>query len=115
MSAFFEELKRRGVIRVAGLYLAGAWLLLQVAGTVLPMLDAPGWIARTVLLLLLVGFVPVLALAWAFEWTPHGLVRETGAPRDQAADARSGKRMDRLIMLVLALALGYFAFDKFVL
>lgn len=115
MSAFFEELKRRGVVRVAGLYLAGAWLLLQVAGTVLPMLDAPGWIARSLLLLLLVGFVPVLALAWAFEWTPHGLVRETGAARDHVADARSGKRMDRLIMLVLALALGYFAFDKFVL
>jgi hypothetical protein len=34
---FFADLKRRNVIRMAGLYLVGAWLLVQVAGTVLPM------------------------------------------------------------------------------
>ena len=33
----FAELKRRNVVRMAGLYLVGAWLLVQVAGTVLPM------------------------------------------------------------------------------
>ncbi len=114
MSGFFEELKRRSVLRIAGLYLAGAWLLLQIAGTVLPMLDAPGWIARTMLLALLIGFLPVLVLTWAFEWTPKGLVREADAPRDPATDVRSGKRLDRWIMVVLALALGYFALDKFV-
>jgi len=37
----FAELKRRNVIRFAGLYLVGAWLLVQVAGTVLPMFGAP--------------------------------------------------------------------------
>ena len=43
--SFFAELKRRNVVRVAGLYLVGAWLLIQVAGTVLPMFDAPSWAA----------------------------------------------------------------------
>ena len=38
--SFLTELKRRNVIRMAGLYLVGAWLLVQVAGTVLPVLDA---------------------------------------------------------------------------
>ena len=33
---FFAELRRRNVIRFAGLYLVGAWLLVQVASTVLP-------------------------------------------------------------------------------
>ena len=38
---FFAELKRRNVFRVAGLYLVGAWLLIQVASTVLPTFDVP--------------------------------------------------------------------------
>ncbi len=115
MNDFVQELRRRSVIRVGGLYMAGAWLLLQIADTVLPMLDAPGWIARTLVFALLIGFVPAMVLTWAFEWTPKGLVREGDAPRDQAAAVRTGKRLDRWIMVVLALALGYFAVDKFLL
>ncbi|MBS0224780.1 MAG: hypothetical protein JSS25_00350, partial [Proteobacteria bacterium] len=115
MNHFLAELKRRNVIRVAGLYLAGAWLLVQVAGTVLPFFNAPLALARTLTIVLAVGFIPVLALAWVFEWTAKGLVRESGQA-DAALDApRTGKGFDRLIMLVLALAIGYFAFDKFVL
>lgn len=115
MSGFIAEAKRRSVIRVAGLYLTGIWLLLQIADTVLPMLDAPGWIARTLLIVLLIGFVPALVMAWVFEWTPGGLVRDGGASIDVAASVRAGKRLDRWIMVLLALALGYFAVDKFVL
>lgn len=115
MNHFLAELKRRNVIRVAGLYLAGAWLLVQVVGTVLPFFDAPVAIARTLTIVLAVGFIPALVLAWVFEWTAKGLVRESGQA-DAAADVpRSGKGFDRLIMVVLALAIGYFAFDKFVL
>ena len=70
------ELRRRNVIRMAGLYLVGAWLVAQVAGTVLPMFDAPAWVARSVVLLLAIGFVPALAFAWIFELTPEGLRRD---------------------------------------
>ena len=115
MSSFFAEIKRRNVLRVAGLYLTGVWLLLQVADTVLPMLNAPDWMARTLLLVLLIGFVPMLVLVWAFEWTPEGLVRDMDAPRDRVATVYAGKRLDRWIMVLLALALGYFAVDKFLL
>jgi hypothetical protein len=40
---FFAELRCRNVIRVAGLQLAGAWLLTEVAGTLLPVFGAPDW------------------------------------------------------------------------
>jgi hypothetical protein len=40
-NAFFAELRRRHVFRMAGTYLVGAWLLVQVAGTLLPVWDAP--------------------------------------------------------------------------
>lgn len=42
--SFLTELKRRNVVRMAGLYLVGAWLLVQVAGTLLPVFDAPAWV-----------------------------------------------------------------------
>jgi len=73
---FFTELKRRNVIRMAGLYLVGAWLAVQVAGTVLPMFGAPDWLPRIIVVLLAIGFVPAAIFSWVFEITPEGLRRE---------------------------------------
>src|SRR5262249_15106697 len=73
---FFAELKRRNVIRAAGLYLVGAWLVAQVAGTVLPMFGAPEWLPRTIVVLLAIGFIPAVIFSWVFELTPEGLKRE---------------------------------------
>jgi TolB-like protein/Tfp pilus assembly protein PilF len=112
---FFAELKRRNVIRFAGLYLVGAWLVVQVAGTVLPMFGAPEWLPRTIVVLLAIGFVPALILSWVFEITPEGLKRDEDVAPEQSIAPQTGRRMDRMIIVVLVLALGYFAFDKFVL
>ena len=73
--SFFEELKRRNVIRVAGLYIVGSWLIVQVANTVLPMFEPLAWLPRAIVILLAIGFLPVLAFAWIFEITPEGLKR----------------------------------------
>src|SRR5436309_1475402 len=113
--SFFGELKRRNVIRMAGLYLVGAWLLVQVAGTVLPMFGAPEWLPRTMVVLLAIGFVPAVIFSWVFELTPEGLKREDDVAPEQSITSQTGRRMDRTIIVVLVLALGYFAFDKFVL
>jgi len=112
---FFADLKRRNVIRFAGLYLVSAWLLTQVASTVLPMFGAPDWLPRSVVILLVIGFVPALIFSWVFELTPQGLKRDEDVPAEQSIAPQSGRRMDRAIIVVLALALGYFVFDKFVL
>ena len=113
--SLFAELKRRNVIRVAGLYLVGAWLLVQVASTVLPMYDAPSWLARSIVTALLIGFIPALVFAWVFELTPEGLKRDAEVPPDQSIALQTARRMDRIIMVVLAAALSYFGFDRFVL
>jgi TolB-like protein/Tfp pilus assembly protein PilF len=112
---FFGELKRRNVIRMAGLYLIGAWLVVQVAGTVLPMFGAPEWLPRTIVVLLAIGFVPAVIFSWVFELTPEGLKREEDVAPGQSITPQTGRRMDRMIIVVLVLALGYFAFDKFAL
>ncbi|TMJ55094.1 MAG: hypothetical protein E6G85_04250, partial [Alphaproteobacteria bacterium] len=112
---FFSELKRRNVIRMAGLYLVGAWLVVQVAGTVLPMFGAPEWLPRSIVVLLAVGFVPAVIFSWVFQLTPEGLKREDDVAPERSITPQTGRRMDRVIIVVLVLALGYFAFDKFAL
>lgn len=110
---FFAELKRRNVIRLAGLYLVGAWLLIQVASTMLPAFDVPAWALRGLIITLALGFIPALIFSWVFELTPEGLKRNEDVAPEQSIAPQTARRMDRLIIVVLLLALGYFAFDKF--
>ena len=74
--SFLAELRRRNVIRMAGLYLVGAWLITQVAATLLPVFDAPTWVMKALVALLAIGFFAALVFAWVFEWTPQGLKRD---------------------------------------
>jgi TolB-like protein/Flp pilus assembly protein TadD len=113
--SFFAELKRRNVIRMAGLYLVGAWLLTQVASTVLPTFDVPSWALRGLIITLALGFVPALIFSWVFELTPQGLKRDEDVAPEQSIAPQTARRMDRMIIAVLLLALAYFGFDKFVL
>ena len=82
--SFIDELKRRNVFRVAIAYVAIAWLIAQVADLALSGFEAPTWVLKAVLLLLLIGFPLALLLAWAFELTPGGLKRERDVDRDQS-------------------------------
>jgi adenylate cyclase len=111
----FAELKRRNVIRFAGLYLVGAWLLVQVSSTVLPMFGAPEWLPRSIVILLALGFLPALIFSWVFELTPEGLKRDEDVRPEESIAPQTARRMDRMIIVVLLLALGYFAIDKFAL
>lgn len=113
--SLFNELSRRNVLRVGAAYIVTAWLLIQVAETIFPLYgfgDAP---ARMVVTILAIGFIPTLIFSWVFEWTPQGFKRDSEVDPDQSLTPQTGKKLDRIVMLVLALALGYFTFDKFVL
>jgi len=113
--SLLTELRRRNVIRVAGLYLVGAWLITQVSSTVLPMFGAPDWLPRSIVILLALGFVPALIFAWVFELTPQGLKRDAEVKPEESIAPQTARRMDRMIIIVLICALAYFAADKFVL
>jgi adenylate cyclase len=113
--SLFNELKRRNVLRVGAAFVVGAWLLIQVAETIFPLFGFDDGPARIVVIVLVIAFIPVLIFAWAFELTPEGLKRDKDVDRARSIALHTGKKLDRAIMLVLALALGYFAFDKFVL
>jgi TolB-like protein len=113
--SFFVELKRRNVLRLAAAYVVTAWLIIQVVETIFPAFGFGDAAIRIVVIVLAIGLVPVLVLAWAFELTPEGLKLDKDIDRSRSFTAQTGKKLDRIIMVILALALGYFAFDKFVL
>ena len=56
MTQLVEELRRRGVLKTAAMYAAGAWLLTEVSATMLPALHFPEWSLTAVVLLVLLGF-----------------------------------------------------------
>lgn len=111
--SLFSELKQRNVFRAAAAYIALSWLVIQVAETIFPLFGLTEAAVRTVVIVLGVGFVPAVIAAWVFELTPEGLVRDSDVDRSSPTIKALGKRLDRLIILVLAVALGYFALDKF--
>jgi adenylate cyclase len=85
---FLAELRRRNVIRMAGLYLVGAWLIVQVASTIFPAFELPGWALRGVILVLAIGFIPALVFSWVFELTPQGIKRDAEVPTGNPSPRR---------------------------
>ncbi len=113
--AFYSELKRRNVLRVAAAYIVSAWLLIQIAETIFPLFGFDEGPARIVVIVMVIGFLPALIVSWVFELTPSGLQKDKDVDRSSLVTSRADKKLDRIIMLVLVLAVSYFAFDKFVL
>ena len=113
--SFIEELKRRNVLRVGVAYVIASWLMIQVAETIFPLFGFDEGPARVVVVMLAIGFPLVLIFSWLYELTPEGLKLEREVDRSSSVVHRTGKKLDRAIIVVLALAFGYFAFDKFVL
>ena len=111
----FEELKRRNVFRVAAAYLVISWLLLQVVDVVGPLLNMSDELGRYLLFLMAIGFIPAMGFAWAFEMTPEGVKRESDVDRSQSLTPETGQKLNRLIIVMLALAVGLLLFDKFML
>jgi adenylate cyclase len=113
--SFWKELQRRNVFRVAAAYVVVAWLIVQVAETILPIFEVPDVFLRGVILVLVLGFPLALFFAWAFELTPDGVKREKEIDREHSATPKTGRKLDRVIILVLLLAVGYFVADKYLL
>jgi hypothetical protein len=72
---FFAELKRRKVYRVAVAYALMAWALAQGIAQVFPVFDVPNWMVRSIVVLMALGFLVALVLAWLFDLTPEGIQR----------------------------------------
>jgi len=110
----FSELKRRKVVRVAVVYAATAFAVLEAADLLLPRMDVPDWVMNLVVALIVLGFPIALVLGWALELTPEGIKRTEAVTEAQAAHgavpgatpALLGKRTVLVAGLLVVLGVG---------
>lgn len=112
--SIIKELKRRNVFKVGIAYLVSCWLIIQVADILLESIGAPAWVLQTVFVALGVGFFITLFFAWAFELTPEGVKREKDVDRNQSITPQTGRKLNNTILIMMALAIAYLLYDKFV-
>ncbi len=108
--SFFEELRRRNVLRVAFAYLVVGWLLTEVLTTILPALGAPEWMSRAVVLLFAFGFIPAVVFSWLFQITPDGVKRQHEVDESAPTTRRMVNRLSivtvaAVVILLVTLAL----------
>ncbi len=112
--SLFQELKRRNVIRVAVLYLVSSWVLLQLTDVLSSLLNVPESAGSIVVMLLILGFIPVLIFAWVYEMTPEGLKREADIDRTHSQTPETGKKINTVIVVLLVIAIGGLIADRLV-
>ncbi len=108
---FLAELKRRNVYKVAVVYAVVAWLLIQAASIFFPTFEAPAWVMKTFVTLILLGFPIGLILAWAFELTPEGVKRAEDVDLSESVASKTGRKLALIIAAVVVLALSLFVFQ----
>ena len=113
--SFWEELKRRNVVRVGAAYAVVAWLLIQVADTLLPTFGAPGWVMPAFSSVVILGFPLAMILAWAFELTPEGVKTKAEADREHNNSTTTGYKLNYVTTGLLVVAVAYMFVDNYVL
>ena len=108
MKSFFSELKRRNVVRVGLAYAIVGWLLLEVASLMADAYNFPEWVLQAFIAFIILGLPIAVLFAWAFELTPEGLKRTHEVPVDQSVTPSTGRKLDFVIISVMAVALVYF-------
>ena len=101
MRKFITELKRRNVLKIAGLYVVFAWVLLQVADVVVPAAGLSEWLVTFVLYLTIIGFPFALLLSWMFDLTWKGIKQDS-----QDAARRQFRFFSPAVVVLIALFVG---------
>jgi TolB-like protein len=112
MGQFFNELKRRNVVRVGLAYAVVGWLVFQVGEVLFPTFGAPEWIFKSLILIIALGFPFALLFAWAFELTPQGIKKTAEVDANVSITPSTGKKLNIITIVALVAALGYFIWER---
>ena len=102
---FFDELKRRNVIKETLAYLVVSWVLLQVVSTVLPIFDAPDWVLKTVIFILALGLPFWVFFSWTYQVTSEGFKRTSENLEEPSVIVATNKRLNVIIIITLVIAI----------
>ena len=109
---FFEELKRRNVIKATMAYVVVAWVLIQVFTNILPAFQAPPWVLQVLMIVLAIGLPIWILFSWVYDVTPEGLKKTESIPSDPTVTATTNKRLNILILVALIIAIGLHFLDR---
>ena len=104
LSQFWQELKRRKVIKVIAMYAATAFIIMEAGDIMLPRLGLPDWTVTFIIILLIVGFPISIILSWIFDVTPEGIKKTepVKAVKEKGAEAKPTKRKLRASDVIIA-------------
>src|SRR6266567_6915887 len=108
---FFAELKRRNVYKVAVAYAVVAWLLIQASSIFLPAFDAPPWVMKIFIIVIIFGFPVALIFSWAFEITPEGIKLESEIEPNKSVTRRTGRKIVAVTIALAVVAAGLFVYQ----
>src|SRR5437868_7930564 len=109
--SFFAELKRRNVYKVAIAYVVVAWLLIQAASIFFPAFDAPSWVMKVFIIVIVFGFPVALIFSWAFEITPEGIKLESEIEQSKSITRRTGRKIVAVTIALAVVAAGLFVYQ----
>lgn len=112
IAAFWDDLKRRKVVRVSVAYFIVAWLLLQIGDVLFEALQLPDWALKLIIAIVVLGFPIAVVLAWAFQVTPEGIVLDIRGAKDGKTSLR--RNLDVVIIGTLIVAVGVLGYRAFV-
>ena len=112
MNNFFNELKRRNVIKETIAYIVVAWVFLQVTTMVLAIFEAPSWVSKTLIFIIAMGLPVWIFFSWAYQVTPGGFKKTEKISEDQVITVASNKRLDILIVISLMVAIAVTFINK---
>jgi len=98
---YIAELKRRNVFRTAIAYLVVAWLIAQVCSIVLPAFNAPPYLMKTFIFILIIGFPVSLVFTWVYELSAKGIkkIKNVEAEKLNADQPKNNKSNKKLVVL----------------
>src|SRR5207245_5482392 len=108
---FFAELKRRNVYKVAIAYAVVSWLLIQAASIFFPAFDAPPWVMKIFIIVIIFGFPVALIFSWAFEITPEGIKLESEIEPNKSVTRRTGRKIVAVTIALAVVAAGLFVYQ----
>ncbi|MCH8203342.1 MAG: tetratricopeptide repeat protein [Proteobacteria bacterium] len=112
MSNFYEELKRRHVVRVGIAYVIGGGLIIELIDTIAPRLGMPDWVPTFIIITVLIGLPMALFFSWSYQLTAQGLKKTHEVDADASISHSTGRKLDFIIIGALVLALGYFVWER---
>ena len=104
MKKFIEELKRRNVIKATIAYLVVAWVLLQVASILLPIINTPDWVLQSFTVVLAIGLPIWIIVSWVYDLTPQGIEKTSKDSEKQLLTEITNKRLHVFIIADLSIA-----------